>query len=157
VSLEHLFDAELPYRPGLGPIASGDGRAGTLIGSGDGTVSGRRLAGSLRWTLFEVPGELVCLMEPVAVIETADGASIRLEARGYARRAAMQDRRRRVAATLRFESADERCRWLDEALGVWEGEFDADAHHARYHAYLQTTTPPRIAGRFAFGDVLEEV
>jgi hypothetical protein len=41
-----------------------------------------------------------------------------------------------VAATLRFESEHERYQWLDNALGVWEGEFDAEAHTARYQAYV---------------------
>ena len=45
-------------------------------------------------------------------------------------------RRWAVAATLRFESEHERYRWLENALGVWEGEFDAEAHRARYRAYL---------------------
>jgi hypothetical protein len=141
MSLQHLFDAELQYRQDAEPIGVSDGRQGTLIGSGDGTVSGSKLAGSLRWTLFEIPGELVCLMEPVAQIETTDGARIQLEARGYARRATVQDRVWNVAATLRFESEDERYRWLDGALGVWEGEFDPELHRARYQAYVQTTTP----------------
>jgi hypothetical protein len=118
-----------------------DGREGELIGSGDGAVNGGRLAGSVRWTLFEVPGEFVCAMEPVAEIETVDGARIRIEGRGYARRATAQDRVWKVAATLRFENADERYRWLHETLGVWEGEFDADAHRACYRAYLQTPSP----------------
>jgi hypothetical protein len=45
-------------------------------------------------------------------------------------------RRWAVAATLRFESRHERYRWLENALGVWEGEFDAETHRARYRAYL---------------------
>jgi Protein of unknown function (DUF3237) len=137
--LEHLFDAELQTRPDAEPLVAAEGRDGRLIGSGDGVVSGGKFAGSLRWTLYEVTGELVCLMEPVAVIETADGARIQFEARGYARRATAQDRVWNVAATLHFESADERYRWLDGALGVWEGEFDAEAHRACYRAYPQTT------------------
>jgi hypothetical protein len=41
-----------------------------------------------------------------------------------------------VAATLRFASEHGRYRWLDGPLGVEEGEFDAEAHRARYEAYL---------------------
>lgn len=36
---EHLFDAELQYRPSIEPIA---GPEGELIGSGDGTAEGGR-------------------------------------------------------------------------------------------------------------------
>lgn len=132
--LEHLFDAELVYRSEMEPLAV-DGE-GELIGSGDGTVVGPAIAGRLSWTLFERPGKLVCSMNPVAAIETDAAARVRIEARGFARRADEESRIWAVAATLRFESDDERYRWLDNALGVWEGEFDAEAHRARYQAYL---------------------
>jgi hypothetical protein len=75
-------------------------------------------------------------MNPVAVIETDEGAQVRFEARGFARRADEASRIRAVAATLLFEGQEERYRWLDSALGVWEGEFDAEAHRARYQTYL---------------------
>jgi len=132
--LAHLFDAELVYRSEMEPLTR-DGE-GELIGSGDGTVVGDAIPGALAWTLFEQPGNLVCAMNPVAVIETDDGARVRLEARGFARRSDETGRVWAVAATLRFESDHERYRWLDNALGVWEGEFDAKAHRARYQAYV---------------------
>ena len=59
-----------------------------------------------------------------------------MEARGFARRSHEASRLWCVAATLRFESDDKRYAWLDNALGVWDGEFDAEAHRARYRAYL---------------------
>jgi hypothetical protein len=78
--LEHLFDAELVYRSEMEPLTE-DGE-GKLIGSGDGTVTGPAISGQLSWTLFERPGKRVCAMNPVAVIETAEGARVRIEARG---------------------------------------------------------------------------
>jgi hypothetical protein len=75
-------------------------------------------------------------MNSVAVIETDEGARVRIEARGFARRENEASRKWAVAATLRAESEHERYRWLEKALGVWEGEFDAEAHRARYRAYL---------------------
>jgi hypothetical protein len=132
--LEHLFDAELLYRSNAEPLTrAGEGE---LIGSGDGTVVGPLIEGALVWTLFERPGKLVCAMNPVALIETTDGARVRFDARGFGRREEEDSSTWAVAATLRFESEDERYRWLDNALGVWEGEFDAEAHRARYQAYL---------------------
>ena len=110
---------------------------GALIGSGDGTVAGRALAGALRWTLFEHPGELVCAMNPALRIDTHDGAEIEAEGRGFAARDATEANEWRVAATLRFRSDDARYAWLDGALGLWEGAFDAEQHRARYRAYLQ--------------------
>jgi hypothetical protein len=132
--LAHLFDAELVYRSEMEPLTR-DGE-GELIGSGDGTVVGDAITGTLAWTLFERPGKLSCAMNPVVVIETEEGARIRFEARGFARRSDEGSRIWAVAATLRFESDDERYRWLDSALGVWEGEFDAQAHRAHYQAYV---------------------
>lgn len=138
MSLEHLFDAELHYRAGMPPITSdGDGQ---LIGSGDGIARGERLAGTLQWTLFEQPGELVCQMNPVLVIATGDGAEIKVEGRGYARRERPDDRLWQVAATLRFDSDDERYAWLKHRLAVWEGEFDAEQEQARYRAHLTPDT-----------------
>jgi Protein of unknown function (DUF3237) len=134
MSLEHLFDAELQYREWMEPIASdGEGR---LIGSGDGLIHGERIAGTLRWTLFERPGELVCQMNPTLAITTGDRAEVRVEGRGYAKRESPTDQLWRVAATLRFESDDESYAWLDGRLAVWAGEFDADEERARYRAYL---------------------
>ena len=137
MSLRYLFDAELRHRPGMEPLSDGEGD-GDLIESGDGTVTGHQLSGTLRWTLFEHPGELVCAMNPVAVLNTEDGAEVRIRARGYAQRRSTDDQTWRVAATLRFASDDERYRWLSETLGVWEGEFDADTARASYRAYIHT-------------------
>lgn len=86
MSLQHIFDAELQYQADMEPIIAAADGDGQLIGSGDGQVSGPLLAGNLQWTLFEHPGEFVCSMNPLAVIETEDGARIRVQARGYARR-----------------------------------------------------------------------
>ncbi len=98
-------------------------------------MSGEALDGTVRWTLFEQPGEQVCAMNPTLVIETGDGAELRVEGRGFARRGSRDERRWRVPATLRVETNDRRYAWLDGALGFWEGEFDATEHRARYRAY----------------------
>jgi len=133
--LEHLFDAELTYREGMEPLAEhGEGQ---LIGTGDGSVHGQRVRGALRWTLYERGGELVCTMNPILEVRTEDGASIGIEDRGYAHRASRTSQLWRVAGTLLFRAAEARYAWLDGALGVWEGEFDADQHSARYRAFVQ--------------------
>lgn len=134
MSLEHLFDAELEYRPGMPPVAgSGEGQ---LIGSGEGTVRGGRLDGTLRWTLFEQPGTLVCSMNPILAIVTDDDADLKVEGRGYARRDHADDSLWRVAATLLFATEDERYDWLNGRLALWEGTFDAARRIARYRAYV---------------------
>lgn len=109
--LVHLFDAELVYRSEMEPLTrEGEGE---LIGSGDGSVVGDAINGTLAWTLFERPGKLSCAMNPVAVIATDEGARVRFEARGFARRSDETSHVWAVAATLRFESEHERYRWLD--------------------------------------------
>lgn len=123
-----------------------------LIGSGDGAVQGPSVSGKLRWTLFEHPGDLVCSMNPVLVIDTDDGATIRVEGRGYARRDSMDASRWRVAATLQFDTLDDRYAWLSGALGFWEGEFRADQHRATYRAY-SSVRPPSGATGTAVGGV----
>ena len=141
--LEHLFDAELEYRAGMAPLAEhGDGE---LIGSGEGSVDGERVRGALRWTLFEAGGDLVCTMHPILTIHTEDGASIRIEGRGNAHRATRTDQLWFVAATLLFSANEESYGWLDGALGVWEGEFDAGRHITHYRAFIQT--PARHDGQ----------
>ncbi len=100
-------------------------------------MRGGALAGRLVWTLFEDPGELVCTMSPTLRIATDDGADIGVDGRGFAVRDRSEDREWRVAATLRFRTEDSNYAWLDRALGLWEGEFDATRGCARYRAYLQ--------------------
>ena len=86
-------------------------------------------------------------MDPVAVIETEDGARVRLGRSwirsGIGRGEAHLDGRR--DAVVR-ESEHERYRWLDNALGVWEGEFGAEAHSARYQAYLVKDDASGVGG-----------
>ena len=137
MALEHIFDAELQYQPGAAALTH-EGE-GILIGSGDGTIGGPAVEGAIQWTLFEQPGELVCAMGPTLRIDTSDGAEIRAEGRGFAARDRSEQHKWRVAATLRFRTDDARYAWLDGALGLWEGEFDAERHRARYRAYLQRT------------------
>ncbi|HLE98310.1 MAG TPA: hypothetical protein VI540_00320 [Gaiellaceae bacterium] len=140
MALDHLFDAELQHRPGIAPlVAEGDG---VLVGSGDGRVHGPSLAGRLVWTLFEEPGELVCAMSPTLRLDMDDGAEIVVDGRGYAARERPGGHAWRVAATLRFRTDDAGYAWLDGALGLWEGRFDARRGHARYRAYLQVDDKP---------------
>src|SRR5439155_432250 len=89
-------------------------------------------------TRFHVPGVPPPLLR--------DGAEVRVEGRGYAKREHAGDQLWRVAATLRFEADDARYAWLSGRLGVWAGEFDAQAHRAYYHAFLTPDpTVPRAA------------
>jgi hypothetical protein len=65
-------------------------------------------------------------MNPALAIRTEDGATIGIQARGYGHRASRTSQLWRVAATLLFGADRGSYAWLGGALGVWEGEFDAD-------------------------------
>ena len=148
--LEHLFDAELQYQQDIEPLVPSEGREGELIGSGDGTVKGDRVVGRLRWSMFAADcvlrvdgfetsssGDHVCTTNPALVLETDDGATIWIDAKGYGLRRESAAPNWRLTASLRFQTDDPRYNWLDNAFGIWEGVFNEDVGHARYRAFLQ--------------------
>ncbi len=154
MALEHLFDAELQYRPGVEPVVSPEAREGELIGNGDGVARGGKVAGRLRWSMFAadcpyrpdggtlvLDGDHLCTTNPAFVLETEDGATIWFEARGFGLRRQNAEPKWVLTASLRFDTDDARYAWLNRVFGIWEGVFDEDAGHARYRAFVQTTAP----------------
>jgi hypothetical protein len=152
VPLEHLFAAVLQYRQGVAPVVPTEGREGELIGSGDGVADGDKLAGRLRWSMFAADcpfrpdggervnnGDHVCTTNPALILETRDGATIWFDAKGFGLRRENAEPTWVLTASLRFHTDDARYSWLNQAPGVWEGVFDEEAQHARYHAFVQTT------------------
>jgi hypothetical protein len=87
--LEALFKADLQHRSESqsDAVVNAEGREGAYIGSGDGTVIGDRLRGTVRWSLWSgnclyplvrsgqsVPEGLhLCTIDPAGFIETQDG------------------------------------------------------------------------------------
>jgi hypothetical protein len=144
-----LFTANLQYRSDSPDqtVVPSDGREGALIGSGDGSVTGTQLRGKLRWSLWSgncayplirkgqaIPEGLnLCTMNPVGFIETADGARIRFDGRGYGLRT---PERYRTSLTLVFGTEDARYAWLTKTIGVMEGDFDEKAGHAIWNVYI---------------------
>lgn len=161
-SLEHLFDAELWYRSNMDIVMPVEDREGDLIGNGEGTITGERIRGRMRWSFFAAncayllvrsgieppPGEHLCRTNPGGIIETVDGAQVWFDARGYGLRGydEAQPHKWRLTMALQFHTNDERYRWLNTALGVWEGEFDEETGRARYRAYTQASRPKTSAG-----------
>ncbi|MGH2668342.1 MAG: hypothetical protein ACRDH5_04335 [bacterium] len=133
-SLEHLFDIELRFRPGMAPVVSGEGRDGELVGSGDGTVSGPALRGTIRWSNFETAGETLCGMYPAGVIETEDGAEVWFDARGLALRSRGSSRWA-VGGAISFRS--EQSVLSDElsGLALWTGVFDTSSGRASWRVF----------------------
>jgi len=82
-------------------VVNGEGRQGVFIGSGDGTVTGKQIQGTVRWSLWTgncvypairkgqaIPEGLhLCTMDPGGLIQTSDGGRIRFDGRGYGLRA----------------------------------------------------------------------
>lgn len=57
MALRHLFDTQMQHDPTIGPVVDGEGRDGTLVGSGDGSVEGPELRGRILWSFYEDVGE----------------------------------------------------------------------------------------------------
>src|SRR5260221_3605015 len=147
--LEELFQADLQYRSDSqsAAVVVADGRAGVYIGSRDGTVSGDRLRGTLRWSLWSgnclyplvragqsVPkGFHLCTINPAGFIETQDGAQIRFDGRGSGLRSSEKNQRN---LTLVFATEDVRYEWLTKIVAVMEGEFDEKTGRATWNVYV---------------------
>ena len=59
LQLKLLFEVKLRYVEGK-PAVSMNGKVGEYLGSGEGTVEGARVSGSVHWTLFESQRETAC-------------------------------------------------------------------------------------------------
>jgi len=144
-----LFRAALQYRSQAqqDAVVPAEAREGEYIGGGDGTVTGDRLRGTVRWSLWagncvyplvrqgqNIPDGLhLCTMNPVGFIETPDGARIRFDGRGYGLRSPESYR---TSLTMVFGTEDVRYAWLTKMLGVMEGEFDEKAGRATWDVYV---------------------
>lgn len=147
--MTHLFDALLEFTS-TSPaeaVVPPEGREGEYLGSGDGTVSGERVRGRMRWSFYSgnclypriragepVPDGLnLCTLNPGGIIETDEGAQITFDGKGYGLRS---PERYRVALTLAFRAGDDRYAWLNTVLGVMLGEFDERAGRATWAVYV---------------------
>lgn len=119
-----LFDVELVYDPNAEAVEEGDGSLFAYIGSGGGSVSGPRVEGELRWSLYEEQTELVCRARRTGAIETTDGATIEIEELGYFGREDDSTQLWHFAGGVRFKTDDERYRWLMKRPAVLEGSMD---------------------------------
>jgi len=133
--LAQLFDAELQYRADMAAVVSPEGRTGRLLGSGDGHISGPRITGRIRWSIFEEQGAGECKTNIAGFIETDDGSRIGIETRGFG---VVPDPARpnqwRMNAAIQFKAGGKYA-WLQSVLAVWHGSFDMDTGRHSYHAY----------------------
>jgi hypothetical protein len=147
--LDHLFDAELHYEAGSEVVYRTEAE-GELIGSGAGSIRGSKLRGSIRWSFYAAEcafdpsgatrptNDSLCRTGPGGVIELEDGARIWFEARGYGLRLQARAPIWQLTAALRFATQDPRYGWLNESVGIWEGDFDEARQRSFYRAYLKT-------------------
>src|SRR5690242_10475440 len=134
--LELLFTLELHYQGPIELAPIGD-KVGTLVGGGDGTLTGPRVRGTVRWSNYETTGEdQVCALQVPGVIQTHDGALIQFEGRELAMPLSDASKRWRVAGVLRFKTDDRRYVWLNETFALTSGTFDYDSGVARLTAFI---------------------
>jgi hypothetical protein len=134
-------------------VVSSEGRDGAYIGSGTGTVDGEQLRGTMSWSLYAgnclypgirrgeaVPDDLhLCTLNPGGFVETADGARLRFDGRGYGLRSRDWYR---LSATLTFATDAAEYGWLTNVLAVMEGDFDEKAGRAVWHVYVPDRVSP---------------
>jgi hypothetical protein len=123
--LEHLCDMELTYRdlPGFGanvvlvqPYHSGEG---TGYGEGEGTISGPRLNGTVRWVNHPHRRSDETFMPDVhGIILTDEGATLLFSLQG---RTTFVGEQGRQLLYMLFETEFEPHIWLNTALCVVEG------------------------------------
>jgi hypothetical protein len=134
--LELLFSLELHYQ-GLIELAPIGDKVGTLVGGGDGTLTGPRVRGTVRWSNYETTGEdQVCALQVPGFIQTHDGALIQFESRELAMPLSDASQQWRVAGVLRFKTDDRRYTWLNDTFALTSGTFDYDAGMAHWTAFV---------------------
>src|SRR5215831_6553115 len=134
--LELLFSLELHYQ---GPIelAPIGGKVGQLVGGGDGTLTGPKMLGTVRWSNYETTSEdQVCALQVPGVIQTHDGAEIQFEGRELAMPLSEGSQQWRVAGVLRFKTDDSRYGWLNDTFALTSGTFDYEAGMAHWTAFV---------------------
>ena len=134
--LERLFSLELHYQGAIELAPMGD-KVGTLVGGGDGTLTGPRVRGTVRWSNYETTGlDQVCALQVPGVIQTHDGAEIGFEGREFAMPLSEGSQQWRVAGVLRFKTDDRRYAWLNDTFALTSGTFDYEVGMARWTAYF---------------------
>jgi hypothetical protein len=134
--LELLFSLELRYQGPIELAPIGD-KVGTLVGGGDGTLTGPKMRGTVRWSNYESTGEdQVCALQVPGIIQTYDGAEIGFEGRELAMPLSEGSQQWRVAGVLRFKTDDSRYVWLNDTFALTSGMFDYESGMAHWTAFV---------------------
>lgn len=133
--MDKLFEFELQATGPVPQTVSAEGRLGSPLGAGDGTVRGR-VEGSVQWNLFEDQRADFCGANHEGVIETHDGARIEFSTLGYYQQQAEPNGHLwNLAAGLILQTEDEKYRWLTGSPTLIEGEVDLKTYKLLAQVY----------------------
>lgn len=121
--LEKLFDMDMYYRGDAAWLRPYGDKEAAGYGSGDGTIRGERLSGTMHWSNHPRRREDgVWCPDLNGYIVTEDGTKVLVAMEGFAVREDTPEDRRAILASLTFQSSDPKYRWLNVVIGVGEGE-----------------------------------
>jgi hypothetical protein len=139
MQLEYVCDMELVYRaePLTGEkfllVRPYGGEEGSGYGEGDGTVTGPRLEGSLRWVNHpHRRNDGSMLPDAHGIIVTHDHAVIMFTLQG---RTIFEQEHGKQLLSVSFEAEAEPYRWLNETWCVLEGLIDGERLRMRARIY----------------------
>jgi uncharacterized protein DUF3237 len=137
--LDKLCSIEFRYLDAHFPKPYGD-ESGPGWGIGEGTVSGERLSGTIKWSNHpSLRSDGVALPDFRGVISTADDAKVLVSLTGrtvFVPRGNQTVGRQLLMAL--FESDDEQYTWLNSEVGIAEGIHDPQNPPSRTEVYLCT-------------------
>jgi hypothetical protein len=134
MQLEYLCDMELAYQRHLVLVRPYGGEEGSAYGEGDGTVTGPKLQGRVRWVNHpHRRSDGVMLPDTHGVIRTEDGATILFTMQG---RTVFAQGQGQQLLTVLFETEAEAYRWLNTAVCVLEGLVDGKMSVMRAKIYV---------------------
>ena len=117
--MEFVYREEKIYSAGFVMVRPYGGEEGSAYGEGDGSVTGPRLKGKMRWVNHpHRRNDGVMLPNVHGVIVTDDGAKIIFSLEG---RTVFKGENGFQLLNVIFEAEDERYRWLNNTLCVLEG------------------------------------
>ncbi len=139
MQLDYICDMELVYR--AEPLYADKfllvlpygGAEGTGYGEGDGTVTGSRIQGSLRWVNHpHRRSDGVMLPDAHGVIVTHDNAIVMFTLQG---RTIFEQGQGKQLLSVTFEAEAETYRWLNATFCVLEGLIDSERLQMRARIY----------------------
>ena len=102
------------------------GKFNLYLGSGDGSINGEKITGTVDWNLYEDQSKIICDVHFIGMITTEDKAVIEFEALGFFMREG-ESSLWFLTTGIKFSTENENYSYLDNRVGVMEGKFDMDA------------------------------